>query len=87
MVIFVQSGCIRAKAVVFRKKWLYSGKIVSSGKGGYIRAKWQYSDKSGSIRAKVIVLGGNLLYSRKSGCLRAKWLYSGKKCCILAKWL
>ena len=40
--------------------------------------KWFYSDKSGSIRAKVAVFGQN-------GCIRAKvvvfvqkWLYSGK---------
>ena len=36
MVVFGQSGCIRAKVVVFRQKWLYSGKIVQSSKGGFI---------------------------------------------------
>ena len=33
VVVFVQSGCIRVKMVVFGQKWLYSGK------SGFIGAK------------------------------------------------
>ena len=72
MIVFVQSGRIRAKVVVFGQKRLYSDKndciraIGShSGKGGCNRAQWFYSEKSGCIRAKVVVIG-------------QKWLYLGK---------
>ena len=47
MVVFGQScciresGCFRAKVVVYGKKWLYSGK------NGYIREKRLYTGKSG----------------------------------------
>ena len=51
MVVFGQSGSIRAKVVVFGRKWLYSGrpgfvqvKLVA------FRRKWLYS-------AKVVVFG------------------------------
>ena len=46
LVVFGQSGCIRAKVVVFVIKWLYSGK------SGCIRAKVLKSGKSDSILAK-----------------------------------
>ena len=38
MVVFGQSGCIRAK-------WLYSVNWLHLGKTGCIPAKWLYSDK------------------------------------------
>ena len=44
MVVFGQSGCIRAKIVLF-------GKEVVLGQ------KWLYSCKSGYNRAKVVVIG------------------------------
>ena len=44
MVFFGQGGCIWAKMFVFGQKLFYSGKVV-------------VFDKSGSIRAKVVVLG------------------------------
>ena len=44
MVVFEQSGCIRAKFVVFGQKWLYSGK------SGCIREKVL-------CLGKVVVLG------------------------------
>ena len=34
-----ESGCIRAKVVVFGRKWLYSGKLVVFGKSCGIRGK------------------------------------------------
>ena len=40
------SGCNRAKVVVFGQKWLYSGKVVVFGQ------KWLYSGKSGFVRSK-----------------------------------
>ena len=64
MVLFGQSGCIRAK-------WLYSGKSCSIlakevvfGQSDCIRVRWLYS-------GKVSVLGKKCLYS-------GKWLYSDK---------
>ena len=50
--VFAQSGCNRAKVVVFEQK------LLLSGKSGNIRAKWLYSGKlfysikSGCILAK-----------------------------------
>ena len=41
MVVFGQSGCIRAKVVVIGQKWF------SSGKRGSIRKKRMYSSKYG----------------------------------------
>ena len=39
VVVFGQSGCIRANVVVLGKKWLYSGKVVVFGKSCCIRVK------------------------------------------------
>ena len=39
VVVLGQSGCIRAKVVVFGQKWLYSDKIAVLGQSGCIRAK------------------------------------------------
>ena len=49
MVVFLQSGCIRAKIVVFGQKLLYSGKIVVFGQNGSIRAKVILFEQSGCI--------------------------------------
>ena len=49
MVVFGQSGCIRAKEVVFGQKWLYSGK------SGCIPVKVVVFGINGSFRAKVVV--------------------------------
>ena len=60
-----KTGCICAKADIFDKKWLYSGKVVVFGQKRF------YSGASGSIRVKEVAFG-------QGGCIRAKWLYSGK---------
>ena len=77
MVVFTESGSIRAKVVVFLQRWLYSGKMVkfvqtwlNSDKSGFIPAKWFYS-------AKVVVTG-KVVCSGYNGCIQAKRLYSGK---------
>ena len=49
MVVIGQSGCIRAKMVVHRAKWLCSGKICC------IKAKVSVILQSGCFRAKVVV--------------------------------
>ena len=91
MVVIGQSGFIRANVVVFGQKWLCLGKCccirarrLSLGKvvvfvqGGYIRASWLYSRKSGCNKAKVVVFGQKRLYSGKSGCNRTKVVVSGQ---------
>ena len=57
VVVFRQTGCVRAKL-------LYSGKVLVSGqkwlyfvKSGWVRAKWLYPGKSVCIRAKGVVFG------------------------------
>ena len=66
-----KSGCIRAKFVVFEKRWLYSGKSCS------VLAKWFFSDQ-------LVLFGQKWLYSGKvavveqNGCILVKWLYSRK---------
>ena len=62
---FLPLFCIRAKVVVFGKKWLFSGKVVVFGH------KWLYS-------IKVVVFGSNWLHSGKVAVSRQKWLCSGK---------
>ena len=44
-----------------------------------------YSGKSGSIRAKVIVILQNWFFLGKSGCIRAKVVVVVKSGCIWAK--
>ena len=39
MVVFGKSVSIEAKVLVFKQKWLYSGKVVVFGQSGCIRAK------------------------------------------------
>ena len=72
MVVLGQSGCIRAKVVVFGQKWLYSDKVVVFGQSGCIRARWLFLRKSCCFRAKVVVIGQKWLYAGKHGCIRAK---------------
>ena len=48
VVVFWQSGCIRAKVVIFGQKWLYSGK------SGCIRAKVVVVGQSGCIRSRCL---------------------------------
>ena len=52
-------GCIRAKVVVFGKKWFHSGKVVAIG-------------ESGSIRANMVVFGQRYLSSGKEVDLGGK---------------
>ena len=62
MVLFKQKWLNSGKVVVFGQKSLFSGKVVVFGQN------WLYSSKNSFIRA---ILG-------KNGCIRARWLYSGK---------
>ena len=59
MVVFGQSGCIRAKLVVFGLKWLYSGK------SGCISAKVAVFGQSGCIREKGLCLGKVVVLGQK----------------------
>ena len=53
VVVFGQSGCIRAKVVVVGQNLLYSNKSGCNGaKVVVFGQKWLYSGKSGCIRAK-----------------------------------
>ena len=54
--------------------WLYSGKVVVLG-------------QSGSIWAKLVVMGPILLSLGKIGCIREKLLYLGKVVVFGQKWL
>ena len=56
MVVFGQSGCIRAK-------WLYSGKVVVFGENNSIQEKVVVFGQSGCIGAKVVLFGQKWLYS------------------------
>ena len=85
MVIFGKSGSNRAILVVFFKKWflyrakmvllrhdwLYSGIVVVFGKTCCIR-------ESDFTRKKFVVIGQKWLYSYKIVVFGQKWLYSGK---------
>ena len=63
---------------VFGKKWLYSAKLLSSGKNFVF-------GQSGCIRAKVVVFGQKWLYSGKGCCVRAKVVDFGQSAFIRAK--
>ena len=71
--MFGQSGCIRAKVVVFGKvvvlgqNWFNSGEVDDFGQGGGIWAKVNVFGQSGFIWSKVVVLGQKWLHS-------ARWL-------------
>ena len=60
-----ESGCIRAKMVVF-------GKVVVFGKNDSTCAEAVVFGQSGFIWAKVVVIYQKWLYSGKSDCNRAK---------------
>ena len=51
MVLFGQKWFYSGNKGVFGQKLLYLGKVVVFGQ------KWLYSSKSGSIQAKVVVIG------------------------------
>ena len=79
MVVFSQSGCIRAR-------WLYSGKMVVLGKISSIWENWLYLGERcffGCIRAKISVIRVERLYSGKvlvlaqNVCIRAKVVVFG----------
>ena len=61
------------KLVVFRQKWL------NSGKGGCFLAKVVVFGETGCVRAKMVLLGQKWLYSGKSGCIRERSLARVKK--------
>ena len=73
MVVFEESGGIRAKVVVVGQCSFIGKKVVVLRKSCSILAKWLYSGKvvvfgeSGCIRAKVVLFG-------QSGCNHAKIL-------------
>ena len=52
---------------------------------GCIRARWLYSVKNGSIKAKVVILGQKWLYSGIFVVFGQKLLYSGKTGCKRTK--
>ena len=73
MVVFGQSGYIRAKMVVFVKKVVVFGKkVIVFLQGCCIWAKWLYSSKSGCICAEVVVFGKKVIVFLQGGCIRAK---------------
>ena len=63
VVVFVQSCCISAKAVVFGQKWLYSKK------SGCIREKVVVFGQSGSIWTKLMY-SGKMVVVGPGGCIR-----------------
>ena len=54
---------------------------------GFNLAKWLYSDKSGCIRAKVVVFGQKLLYSGRGGAISSNLSYTGKVVVFGQNWL
>ena len=77
MVVFGQKllysgkhACIRAKVVVFGKKWLYFDEMVVFGQTGCIWARWLYLGKSGCYRVKVVVFGIKVVVFGQIGCIR-----------------
>ena len=78
MIVFGQSGCNRAKVVVFGQSAFIGEKVVVFGQSGCNRAKVVVFGQGGRIHAKLVVFG-------QSGCIRAKWLYSCKIGFIRAK--
>ena len=76
MVVFGQSGSIRAKAVIFLKvNVLGQGLLYCSCKVVVYKQKWLYSVKSCCNRAKW-------LYSGRSGCTRKKVVVFDKSGCV-----
>ena len=56
MGVFEQSGCIRAKVVVFGQKWLYTGK------SGFIWAKCLNLGKYGCVRERSLHSGNDVVF-------------------------
>ena len=73
-VVFVQSGCIRAKI------GCSLASVVVFGQGSYVRASWLYSGKCACIGAKVDIFGQKF-------CIRAKELLFGKLVVFGQNWL
>ena len=69
MVVFSQSGCIRAR-------WLYSGKVVVLGKISSIWEIWLYLGESGVIRVERLYSGKVLVFAQNV-CIRAKVVVFG----------
>ena len=65
MVLFVQSGCVRAKVVVMGQSSCVGKTVCTRAKVVVFEQKWLYLGKSGFILAKVVVFG-------QSGCIRSK---------------
>ena len=86
MVVFGQSGFIRASVAIIGQKLLYSGKKC------FIRANWLFPKKvfvfgqSGCFRGKLVVFLQKCLSSGKVYSILAKRFYSGKGGCIRSKW-
>ena len=60
------------QSVYLRANWFYTG-------------KWFYSDKSGCIRVKKVVIGQKWLCSSKGCCIRAKEFVFPQSGCYRAK--
>ena len=103
VVVFGQSGCIRAKVVVFGQKlysgkvvvfwqkWLYSGKVVVLGEKGCIRVNWLYSGSVVSgrnvVRASGFIREKGVVLAKVVVSIRARCFYSDKSGCTRAKWM
>ena len=70
---------IRAKVVVFGKKWLYSAKVVIFGQCSCIWASVLYSGKNWLYSNKEVVFWQKWLYLCKSSCFREKMDLFGQK--------
>ena len=71
VIVFLQSGCARAKVIVFVQKWLYSGK------SGCMRAKVVVFEQNGCNWSKVVVFGQSGCNWVKVVVFGQKWFYSG----------
>ena len=59
--------------IVFRRSNIIWEKLLYSGIGGFISAKWLYSGKRVCIWAEMVVFGLNVLFGKSDYILR-KWL-------------
>ena len=69
MVVFLQSGCIRAKAVVFWQKQLHSGKVVVFGQTWLSSCKVVVFGQSGCFFLAKLVLFWRKLIVFDQECL------------------
>ena len=65
MIVFGQSGCIRAKVIVILQSGCKWAKVILIGQKLLYSAEWFYSGKSGCIWAKVVLFG-------RCDCIRTK---------------